>query len=159
MRITGMTLRASVAGVYYTAEFCADEIVAENVKSFGIALSVVEAPDAENLHSFCQFTAQTGLVSGEETTGVLVQNILKTTNTAEKNAAYGDMDIYGRPYIETEEGYTFGDTVVRDLRQQLEAIDDIYSTLTATQKAGVLELYKTYASAMAGWDIPNIKAA
>ena len=159
MNITGMSLRAGVAGVYYTAQFYGDEIVAENVKSFGIALSVVETPDAENLHSFCRFTAQKDFTSGAETTGVLVQNILKSTNTADKNAAYGEMDIYGRPYIETEDGFTFGNTVVRDLRQQLEAIDDIFNSLTATQKAGVTKLYQDFASAMADWDIPNIKAA
>ena len=84
---------------------------------------------------------------------------MKTTNTAEKNKAYGEMDIYGRPYIEMKDGYVFGDTAVRDLRQMMEAIDDIFSTLTTAQKSGVTKLYNDFQDAIAQWDVPNIKKA
>ena len=158
MNIRAMSLRASAAGVYYTCDFRGDEVVMDNVKSFGIALSAMMEPTAANINELCLFTANTEFVSGESH-GVLLSGIMKSTNTADKNRANGETAVYGRAYIETAEGYTFGTCVTRTLRQQMEDIDLIWNSLTDTQKAGVLDMYEEFASAMEDWNIPNIKNA
>ena len=156
MNIKAMSLRPGTVGLYYTCQFMGDEIVCENVKSYGIALSAWMEPNAANLNEMCMFTASTEFVSGEAQ-GVLLSGIMKSGNTTAKNTANAETAVFGRAYIETEEGYSFGVCVTRTLRQQLEDIDAIWSSLTAAQKSGVLEMYEAYADTMGDWNIPNIK--
>jgi len=157
LNIKSMSLRASSAGVYYTCAFMGDEVVTDNVKSFGIALSAWMEPTDDNLKDNCLFTANTEFVSGEAH-GVLLSGIMKDTNSVEKNKENAEIAVYGRAYIETEEGYAFGICVSRTLRQQLEDIDLIWNSLTDTQKAGVLDMYDQFYAVMQDWSIPNIKA-
>lgn len=158
LNIKSMSLRASAAGVYYTCEFMGDEIVAENVKSFGIALSAWMEPTDANLKDNCLFTANTEFTT-DAVHGVLLSGIMKETNSVEQNQANAEIAVYGRAYIETDAGYAFGTCVTRTLRQQMEDIDLIWNSLTDTQKAGVLDMYDQFAATMQDWNIPNIKAA
>ena len=67
------------------------------------------------------------------------------------------MNIYGRPYIKTAEGYIFGDAVSRNLQQQLEAADALTEGLTASQWYGLEALYEAYAAVLANVNTPNIR--
>jgi len=159
--IYAMTLRAADVGVYYKSNFAADEIVAAQVESFGVALSVVTAPNAENLDSYCGYSVFEGFEAGEGAnavgTSTLLKGIMKAANGDNKNAKNAAMPIYGRAYIKTAEGYVFGETVKRSLQQQVEAIDKVWNKLTDAQKAPVLGMLEAYTSVMEGWNIPNIK--
>jgi len=160
--IYAMTLRASAVGVYYKSHFAGDELVAQQVESFGVALSVVAAPNASNLKQHCGYSAFTGFKAGEgansgNATGTLLRDIMKPTNTDKINTRNAAMPVYGRAYIKTAEGYVFGTAVKRNLREQVEAIDGLWNGLQDTQKAPVTAMYETYASVMEGWNIPNIK--
>jgi len=84
---------------------------------------------------------------------------MEAANTPEKNAENAAMPVYGRAYIKTSEGYTFGACVSRDLKTQVEAIDKILDRLTDTQKSGILAMYETYKAAMESWNIPNLRAS
>ena len=160
--IYAMTLRANEVGVYYKSYFEADEVVATRVESFGVALSVVAAPTAENLETYCGYSEFTGFAPGKEAntvgTSTLLKGIMKGTNQDAKNAANANLPIYGSAYIKTADGYFFGETVKRSFRQQLEAVDAAWDRLTKAQKAPVRELVKTYAAVVSGWNIPNILA-
>ena len=157
LAIKSMSLRASVAGVYYTSSFAADEVVSAQVESYGVALSVVEAPTAENLDVSCGYSVLTDFAAGEKS-GTLLTGIMDAKNDAETNAVHAAMDIYGRAYIKTADGYTFGAVAVRDLQEQVEAIDTILEELNDTQKSGIVAFYNTYKSAMADWNIPNLRS-
>ena len=113
--IYAMTLRASDVGVYYKSNFAADEIVAAEVESFGVALSVVTAPNASNLETYCGYSQFTGFEAGEGAnsvgTSTLLKGIMKAANGDEKNAKNAAMPVYGRAYIKTSDGYFFGETV------------------------------------------------
>lgn len=164
LQINGMSLRASNVGVYYTCNFAADEIAAAKVNKFGVALSVYTEPDAETLQFLCEYSAFTNFRSGAggnagATTGTLLRNIMRTTNTDEVNLRNATTAVYGRAYIETEDGYMFGSTVVRTLQDQVEGVDQTWISLTETQKKTVLSFYEIYASVMEDWEIPNIKQA
>ena len=158
--IYAMTLRASDVGVYYKTRFEADEVVAELVESFGVALSVVTAPNAENLDSYCGYSVFTGFEAGEgansAATSTLLKNIMKASNGDNKNAKNASLPVYGRAYIKTAEGYFFGETVKRSLQEQIELIDTKWAGLTEAQQAPVLALVEGYNSVMRAWNIPNI---
>lgn len=160
MKIIAMALRASAAGVYYTSTFAGDEVVAEYVQSCGVALSVAGVPTKKNLDS-CKFSTFDGFTAGTTNqNSTLLSGIMKTTNSDEINSKNGEMPVYGRAYILTKDGqYVFGTAVRRSLRQQVEAIDAIWTQLTDVQKAGVLQMYNTYKNAMDDWNIPNMKAS
>ncbi len=156
LTIKSMSFRPGEAGVYYTSSFAADEIVAAQVESYGVALSVAAEPTAENLETLCGYSALYDFGAGEKS-GTLLTGIMDVQNDAETNAAYAAMDIYGRAYIKTAEGYAFGTVAVRNLQQQVEAIDAILGDLNDTQKAGITAFYNTYKEAMADWNIPNLR--
>ena len=158
--IYAMTLRASDVGVYYKSNFAADEVVAEQVESFGVALSVVTAPNADNLDPYCGYSVFTGFEAGEGAnatgTSTLLKGIMKAANGDNKNAKNAAMPIYGRAYIKTAEGYIFGETVGRSLQEQVEAIDPVWDDLKAGQKAPLLSMLEGFGTAMDSWNIPNI---
>lgn len=153
LQINAMSLRAADVGVYYTCSFRGDEVVADEVLSYGVVLSLMQEPDLGTYSSFKNFQ------SGTSVTGTLLRGIMKTENSAGTNQKNGEALVYGRPYIQTGDGFVFGDCVARSLQQQLEDIDLMWGELTQTQKASVLKLYSTYATAMDTWTLPNIRQA
>lgn len=162
LRLTAMTLRPEQAGVYYESIFGGDELVAARVKAFGVALSVQAAPTAENLETLCKYsTVDTAFTAGgmdADATSTLLKNVMKPGNTAAENNSRAQIPIYGRAYILTEDGYLFGACAQRTFKEQVESIDDTWSTLNAKQKTAVVSMYTTYMEAMQNWDIPRIIA-
>ena len=157
LEITDMTLRSADAGVYYKCTFNGDEMVAEQVTSYGVALSVRGTPTIGTLGT--QYSAFTEFTSGANTPSTLLKNVLKETNTTAQNNRNADMKVYGRPYIQIGERYIYGETVSRSFREQVELADTIWSTLTAEQQTAVQEMYRTFQTEMDTWTIPNIKAS
>lgn len=156
LEITDMTLRPASAGVYYQCNFSGDEVVAARVERYGVALSLHGEPTADALgvaSYFTDFQAGQGSNSGSST---LLKGIMKPTNRQQVNAKNAELEVYGRAYIQTVDGYMLGTAVKRSLRQQVELVDAMWDTLDADQKAAVAQLYETYPAVMSGWDIPNI---
>jgi hypothetical protein len=154
LRITDMVLRPSAVGVYYQSAFFGDAVVARNVASCGVALSLKGQPTPADPRSWYD-GFQTGTA-----TGTLLKGILKTTYTQAENAANGEAEIYGSAYIRTQEGqYIFGDCVQRSLRQQMELIDAQWESLDVEQRSALVEMYLTYADIMSAWNIPNLLKA
>ncbi|MBR4864814.1 MAG: hypothetical protein IKU07_09580 [Oscillospiraceae bacterium] len=157
LAIKSMSFRPGTAGVYYTSNFAADEVVSAKVESYGVALSVVEAPDAENLDVHCGYSVLDDFGAGQKS-GTLLTDIMSQANNDATNARNAAMEVYGRAYIKTADGYAFGTVAVRSLQQQVEAIDAILGNLNATQKAGIAAFYNTYKAAMESWNIPNLRS-
>ena len=158
LTLTSMTLRPAVAGVYYNSAFAADAVVARNVVSYGVALSVAAEPTAENLDTLCGYSTITGFEEGEKS-GTLLTGVMNESNTDYANDRNAAMAIYGRAYIKTAEGYTFGACASRNLKTQVEAIDTVFASLKEAQSAAILAMYAAYESVMANWNVPNIKHA
>lgn len=158
LQISTMSLRPGCAGLYYSGNFAGDEVVAGQVRSFGIALSVAAAPTELNIDALCEYSAFTGFTAGNNAAnGTLLTGIMKDTNTDEENMRNAAMPVYGRAYILTADGYYFGSCISRDLQTQFEAVDALFTTLSDAQKSAVLSLYETYKPVMDQWQIPNIK--
>ena len=92
----------------------------------------------------------------KEVFGISVDEIL---NGSSKDAARAEMPIYARAYVLLADGtYIYSDTVDITLRAVTETIDsDLYQSLSAAEKAGLLAMYQQFADLMESWEIPNIK--
>ena len=157
--IKSMSLRPGCVGVYYSCDFSGDELVAERVKSFGIALGI---EDGNAL--LCDYSKNNQFLPGAGgnaafSHGTLLTGIMKTTNTEEVNLQNALLPVYGRAYLQTEDGVIFGEGVTRSLQEQLVAIDASWKKLSDVQKQSVLQLYETYASVLQNWELPNMQAA
>ena len=159
--ITAMNLRAGVVGVYFTADFSGDELVAAKVKRFGVVLNAQQIPSAANMETtsrYSAFGADKWVCGTDNTaTGTMLVGIMKPENTVEANRKNADVGVYGKAYMQTEDGYIFGQLKGFSLKQLLEQVDLVFGTLTGTQKAAAVELLRAYSEEMADWNIPNLR--
>ena len=159
LTIYGMSLRPSTVGVYYNSMFAADEVVAELVDSFGIALSVVDTPDSSNMETYCRYTSFKNFRAGQGANAgnsTLVTKIMEKSNSDMINEINATTRIYGRAYIKTAEGYVFGEAAERSLRKQVELADGSFTALDQVQKKHIQTMYETYAPVMKNWAISQI---
>lgn len=160
LRLSAMVLRPENAGLYYSSKFAADEVVAEQIKQYGVAVSIHGIPSEETISSQCARTWYYDFASGSKgntANGALVKNIMSLAYTAEENAAHAMLPLYGRAYIRLRDGsYIFGAPVERTLRQQIEDINNQWSSLKDVQKNAMVEMYNTYAALMQEWKISSI---
>ena len=163
LQLTAMSFRPEAMGLYYKSTFAADEKVAENVERFGVALSVVGEPNAENFASQCKASWFTGFQSGAngnaaDTCSTLLKGIMKLTNKKETNVSNATLPVYGRAYVLTTDGrYVFGHSNSRTLQRQVKDVNKIWSSLTSAQKLAVQEVYNQYEEIMSSWSLGNIK--
>ncbi len=153
MDIYTMTLRPDVAGVYYGCSFAGDEVAASMIKSYGIALSVYGDPDETRKDwlgsDFKVFNA------GENKKGAVLAGVMKKGIADMDNQVRANTPVYGRLYIKTESGYVFGQTVCRDLQEQMELTDQKWEELTKDLRVKTRTMYETYKTVMDNWDISH----
>lgn len=155
LKITNMSLRSSNAGVYYKGSFSGDEVVAEHVTRYGVALSLRGTPAVGAPRT--AYSAYKKFSSGTNTPGTLLKNVIKDTYSSEQNNENAKLPIYGRAYIQIGENYFYSETVSRSFRQQVELVDTIWDNLTVKQQAAVVSLYNAFRDCMKYWSITFIK--
>jgi hypothetical protein len=105
--------------VYYKSAFGCDEIVAQYVAAYGVALSVNGEPTQDRLAAGCR-TRYTDFKAGgmdTDATSTLLKNIFSHERSEQLNLSYGNMPIYGRAYMELTDGtIIFGDTEKRSFK-------------------------------------------
>ena len=167
-----VTLRTSVAGIYYKSQFGGDEVVKRNIVAYGSALGANKIPDFAP-KSFTRIEAEEWKVgcdadgnSYNMATGTLLRGVLQENNPEVLNIRNAQIKVYSQAYVEMADGSVIlGDLVCYSLQEVIEGtgsitgVDGCWSTLTEEQKASVLQMYATYQYVMEDWNIPNIKAA
>lgn len=104
MRLTSVAVRPSNTGIYYQGVWLCDETLAERIKTFGVAVSLIGLPKENfktsngNLYTVYD---QSEFVVGSERTGVLVSNIL--SENADNNFR-SRKPVYAAAYIEFKDG-------------------------------------------------------
>ncbi len=160
LEIQSMTLRSEVVGVYYTADFAGDEVVSAKVKSYGVALSVYGEPKSGLAN--CGFSTfydfQSGAKANAAASGTLLKNILKPENSAVRNRENAKIDVFGRAYLKTDNGYVFGKTVTMSLKSLMEGIDEAWSMQSQEEQNAIKSLYAQYETLMGVWELPNLHA-
>ncbi|MBQ8358680.1 MAG: hypothetical protein IJX37_02015 [Oscillospiraceae bacterium] len=151
--------------IYYRSSFAGDEIVKANVKAYGVVLSVVELPNAENMGVNNEFSRFDGanFVTGrtdDNVTSTLLRGIMMEDNDETTNETNAVMPIYGRAYMQLTDGrYVFSNSHTGSLKDLTEAINDSWTAYTREQKELLIRMYKTYQDIMSTWDIQNIAAS
>jgi len=174
LRVTDMVLQPKTEGeeaynpnIYYKCAFKADDFVAEKVETFGVALSVIEAPSAQNLEDKCGYSKFTGFQPGpngnEQNTGTVLKGIMKETNANLINKRNSTIPIYGSAYIQlANDEYVFGDCGSRTLKEQTQKAHSRWTLLNTNseadniKKAALKELSGRYPSVMESWDLPDL---
>ena len=160
LQINAMTLRPEDVGVYYECDFAADEVVAERVDSYGVALSVVASPTEKNLEKACVYTAFSDFRAGKNNkNSTLLKDIMQEGR--QNNSLNSKKAVYGRAYILTgEKEYLFGEAVERSLMEQVQlaASDTYWKDLSADKKDGMVAMYRTYSGVMRKWNVRNVES-
>jgi len=161
LQLTAMTLRGEQAGVYYKSAFGGDEVVAQYVAAYGVALSVYGEPTADRLAAGCR-TRYTDFAAGgmdTDATSTLVKNVFSAEKTDEQNLARSQMPIYGRAYMELTDGtLVFGDTAKRSFQEQIQLVNELWYTLNIPQRDSAYAVYERFPTILDSWDIMNIQA-
>jgi len=148
--VTTVSLRPSVAGVYFSGDMAWAENNAE-VLAYGFAVSTTNPlPVADGSEESSLYT--------QGSTSVLVSDIMKTANTKEVNASNATQAIYARAYVQLTDGtYMYGEAVQVTLRRVVIAAQSNWDVLSDVQKEALLDMYDTYSDVMASWKVPNLK--
>lgn len=155
--------------MYYESVFAGDEVVAANVESFGVAVSIRGEPQVVggDLSGDCLYSSYTGdhFVAGMKddsqlsATGSKLVNIITTSNTTQQNQTNAATQVYGCSYIKLADQCVLGPVKSISLRQSVETLDGSACYWGAILTAQIVNMYQTYAKVMSAWDIPNIIAA
>lgn len=170
LAITGVTVRPESAGMYYKATIECDPTLEGEITAYGVAVSVKEMPKQPN-DATALYTAYTsGLESGVEFNGVLINNIMKIANDIdeEANDDRAQKNIYASAYFRVngiDEAIMSNDGIFRNLKGLMHDIDGIYNTLNDRKQGALKDMYNTfkkvfeYGELEKPWNLTNIKAA
>lgn len=171
LRLTHMVLRQKNEGeddynpgVYFKAEdsFAADEVVANKVTRYGVAMSVKGDPSTVDMEEDCGYSYFTDFLPGENgnsANGTLLRGVMKQTYPNLANESRANMTVYGSAYIQIGDDYMFGNCAEITFRDVVEAVDGKWNSWDEGQKNLTIAMYEKYSSFMKDWDIPNIIAA
>jgi hypothetical protein len=166
LRITDMTLHPQNEegkynpGVSYKSICAGDEVVEANVECFGIALSVAGIP-GEIENEKCGYSVFDDFVAGEAGNAgqsTMLKGIIKESYASLINKRNAAMKVYGRPYIMIGQKYIYGKCEARDLKDQVEGANRIWTKLNADQKEGLEGLSAKYTKLMGSWDLSAVGA-
>ena len=153
-------------GLYYKSYFKADQMAADKIATFGVALSVFETPDATNLDGEnVKYSVHDHFEAGPNgnignNSSTLLKGILKSTNNNATNKRNLTIPVIGRAYAKTIDGQVlFGVGVRRSLERQLKGVDGIVESLSEIQVSAVVRLYNQFKSILTDYDLPGIKSA
>ena len=171
LQIYAMTLRVDATddkqepGLYYKSYFRADEKAAPLISTYGVALSLYDTPNSENMDELCRYSKFEGFESGPlgnlgNSSSTLLKGIMKTRNSDKINLRNMQKLVYGRAYAKTADGqYIFGIPVRRSLQEQLEGIDQMVPALSENQVTSVVNMYTKFKTVLADVQLPGIAEA
>ncbi|MBO5868591.1 MAG: DUF4886 domain-containing protein, partial [Oscillospiraceae bacterium] len=166
LRITGVSIRPSCAGIYYTAKWACDDTLKAQIASYGVVASTANMPGSnfasEEENIYTSFTKDS-FVSGETKTGAVISGILKDDGrSVQENTEHGKQKVYAKAYIVFENGQTLvsADNVGLSLYEVMKNLDRLimeksntYRRYTNTARA----FYETWKeNGMGDWELKKI---
>lgn len=167
LQIEQVVLSPDTAGLSYNTTFRGDEVVAGLVENFGVAVSVVDAPEVEQdgkLSAHCEYTVLTGFAagtSGNQGRSSKVVDILKENNGYLGNIANAEMVVFGKPYVKLKGGaYLLGMVEEYSLKRvaELANTEENWNAQTNAAKAAMGDLYESFSYIMKEWDVERLQA-
>lgn len=162
LQLYELSLRTQEVGLYYNSYFAGDEVVKDNVETFGVALSLDGEITLSNVgeaekSTFNNFESGDG---ANKTTSTLLKNIMRPSNAALTNKRNSQLPVYGKAYIKTTEGYMLGQSQSFSLRDHLELANEEaqWATFDSEKIDEMIDMYKAYPFVMHQWDIPKLES-
>lgn len=177
--VDSISIRPTNCGVYYTGVWFCDEVLAEKIDSYGMALSLESMPTANFVNQahvmFTESTEKLGV--GINSTSVLISGIMQTGDTygdddqtpvsAANNDLRGKLPIYATAYVvidgETyisDDSTTAEDDVDYSLYSAMELMDRLITTYPATFRRycnAVRDFYDIWDEyGMESWDFEQV---
>ena len=156
MDITGVALRPSVAGFYYTGTWQMDEKLAAHAAQFGVAVSVAGKPSLELMAGdqmlYTAFNAS-HLQNGTPITGALIADVLKANE--KYNDVRGRTSVFGATYL----ALTDGTVLISDncVNYSLYDVVKLLDENGYAQNRDALDaFYKQWKDVLSGWQLQNI---
>jgi hypothetical protein len=166
LRVTDMVLHPQNEGeetcnpsLSYKCVFKGDEVVAANVESFGVALSLVDEPAKITLEQ-CGYSTFTDFVpgaNGNTEQSTLLRCIMKESNANLINKRNANLPVYGSAYLKLKNDgeYIFGNCQARSFKEQVELFDENWTDYTEENHADAIMMYKKYRKLLKSWDLTN----
>ena len=172
LKVSGVALRASEAGIYYYAQAVCDDALAGAVDSYGIVLSANDMPTKDALDAADNAATQTlttdkALPNGKDDkfNSGSVFNILKDGLEVADNQGRGVAVIYAVVYLEIDGEYVISTQEIKlSLKGVLELINTrlgVNLTLDKEQNNELYNFYQKWAvekEVINGWNLDKIAA-
>ena len=172
VELTDLVINTIQRGITYKSTFNGDQLVKDQIKEFGIAMRAYSAPNTTSIWADPDCKTHVAMPQelwqvGNTTNSVksvYVSNIIDPTLDAATNQARARVGIFGRPYIQLNDGtMLFGEACGFSMQEAVEYVDSFWNDpvhpLSEEAKQDLVALYKTYSTLMESWNIPNAKAA
>lgn len=162
LRITGVSIKPTASGMYYTAKWACDDVLKAQIVSYGVVASTENMPGAdfaseeENLYTAF---AKDSFVSGESKNGAVIKNIMQNGGDNNTN---GKTKVYAKAYMTFENGKTLvsADNIGYSLKDVMTNLDRLimqkpiqYRKFTNSAR----NFYETWKNnGMEGWNLTKI---
>ena len=144
MKLTAVSLRTTVAGLYYKATYNCDAVLAKKVQAYGVIASLNNMPGADFANDGTDInrysTIRSSFHSGVVATSGSVFGIMKESKMPLVNEKHAKMPIYANAYIDFGNGPIVADTVNPGKKVGDEGFDGVAMSLYDV----MLELDKRY---------------
>lgn len=128
MKITGVSIRPSADGMYYSAKWACDDTLKAQIASFGVVASTKNMPgsdfasDNENLWTAF---APSQLENGKVYNGAVISGIMKNDRSEKENNEYGKTPVFAKAYITLIDGTTCvsSDNIKYSLHDVMKGLD------------------------------------
>ena len=158
--ITEVNLRPSVAGLYYTSLFKGDQIIKQQVETFGVELAVNKKNLQDDVLATGCYTSinQAHFSDDAVATSTVLTNVMRADASVTTNRRNAATAIYCRPYIRFIDGTMLwgkqeGDKISLKWTMEYVSKNMNLSQLGAEQKNGLLSLCNRFHDIIANyWD-------
>lgn len=164
--VSEVTLRAEDAAMYYSGQVICDEIVAQYIQSYGVAVQLDEMPGQGFAETSFYTQEQATLAAGGSFNGILVKNIMKENA---ENGDRADRVVYANAYVTVKVGdqtHTYlasdsGNDAAMSLKTLVGKANAIFRSLNTQQQTAISGMYADFKTTMTDgtWRVNNIAAA
>lgn len=157
--------RAQRAGMYYSSLFLGDTYAAQEVESFGVALSIKGTPVTQSgIADHAQYSTFAGNLfepgNQEEYASTILVDILSEKYGIMQNRQNGETVVYGCSYIKLKSGdYVVSDEQQVSLRAVVEWVNGNWVSYDDETRQAVLGLYERFPAVFRVWDTDVIAQA
>ena len=166
MKITGVNIRPSDDGMYYSAKWSCDDTLKAMIASFGVVASTKKMPGvdfaADEANLWTTFTADQ-FENGKVQNGAVLTGILKEADrTTEENEANAKKPVYAKAYITFTDGTTCvsGENIRYSLYDVMKNLDRLILEKPVKYRKYSISARNFYEkwkdNGMGGWNLSKI---